>query len=196
MAGMAIFSKSAIEMMVKTEETTGDLHQAVEAMVREHSRFVFRLAYSILRNHSDAEDAAQEVFIRVLKNKDKLAEVREQKLWLAKIAWRVTLDWKKSVQKRRPAEGSELILEGLSARGLNAEQSMSQQQMVALLEKMVATLPSDLRETLALSTVQELNSAEIAEVLGIPEGSVRGRLMRARTILKQKMSVAMGESNG
>src|SRR6185312_16890705 len=116
MAGMAIFSESAIEMMVKTEETTGDLHQAVEAMVREHSRFVFRIAYSILRNHADAEDATQEVFIRVLRNKDKLADVREQKLWLAKIAWRVTLDWKKSVNKRRPADESELILDDLSSR--------------------------------------------------------------------------------
>jgi RNA polymerase sigma-70 factor, ECF subfamily len=195
MCGMAILSEPTIEMTV-TEAATGSVHLAVEAMVREHSRLVFRIAYSVLRNHADAEDATQEVFIRVLKNRDKLADVREQKLWLAKIAWRVTLDWKKSVDRRRPADESGLILDDLSAAHTSADDVIAGKQMAALLEKMMATLPADLREPLALSTVQELNSTQIAEVLGIPEGSVRTRLMRARTILKQKMSAVMGESNG
>jgi RNA polymerase sigma-70 factor (ECF subfamily) len=195
MCGMAIPSEPTIEMTV-TEETAGNVHQVVEGMVHEHSRLVFRIAYSILRNHADAEDATQEVFIRVLRNKEKLADVREQKLWLAKIAWRVTLDWKKSVDRRRPADDSELILDEVSAPSANAEQLVAGKQMTAFLEKMMATLPPDLREPLALSTVQELNSTQIAEVLGIPEGSVRTRLMRARTVLKQKMAAVMGKSNG
>lgn len=194
---MALLSESAIEMMVKTEDAAAlDVHQAVEAVVREHSRFVFRLAYSILRNPDDAEDATQEVFMRVLKNKSKLAEVRETKLWLARIAWRVTLDWKRSRERRRPAADSDTIIGELSMPGSSAEQLVSDRQMKVLLEKMMATLPADLRETLALSTVQELNSGEIAAVLSIPEGSVRTRLLRARTLLKQKMAAAMGESNG
>jgi RNA polymerase sigma-70 factor (ECF subfamily) len=60
--------------------------------------------------------------------------------------------------------------------------------MQQILERMIATLPDDLRQTLELSTVQELNSAEIADVLEIPEGSVRTRLMRARKLLKEKLS--------
>jgi len=196
MVGQAILSGPAIQMMVTTSEATSDLHQAVEAVVREHSRFVFRLAHSILRNRDEAEDATQEVFVRVLKNKDKLADVRDQKLWLAKIAWRVTLDWKKSLDKRRPAKGSDFVLEALPSGAQGADRKLEVKQTSALLETMVATLPAELRETLALSTVQELNSSEIAAVLGIPEGSVRTRLMRARNLLKQKMSAAMGERNG
>ena len=196
MAGQAILSGPAIQMMVTTSEATSDLHQAVEAVVREHSRFVFRLAYSILRNRDEAEDATQEVFIRVFKNKEKLSGIADQRLWLAKIAWRVTLDWKRLLDRRRPAEGSDLVLEALPSKAQGADRKLEAKQMSALLETMVATLPSDLRETLALSTVQELNSSEIAAVLGIPEGSVRTRLMRARNLLKQKMSVAMGERNG
>jgi RNA polymerase sigma-70 factor (ECF subfamily) len=197
MSEMAILSESELQMMVGTEDTTaGAIDHTIEKMVREHSRFVFRLAYSILRNHSDAEDATQEVFIRVLKNKHKLSDVREHKLWLAKIAWRVSLDWKKSLDKRRPATESALLLDQLPAISSHADDAIASAQMRALLEKLIATLPADLRETLALSTVQELNSAEIATILGIPEGSVRTRLMRARTILKQKMSAALGEANG
>ena len=195
MCGMAILSEPTIEMTV-TEGAAVNVSQVVEAMVREHSRLVFRIAYSVLRNHADAEYATQEVFIRVLRNKEKLADVREQKLWLAKIAWRVTLDWKKAVDKRRPADESALILDDISATHTGADDLIAGKQMAALLEKMMATLPSELREPLTLSTVRELNSTQIAEVLGIPEGSVRTRLMRARTILKQKMAAVMGESNG
>src|SRR3954470_1429350 len=169
MSGMAILSEPAIQMMSETEDAISrGLHQAMEGIVREHSRFVFRLTYSILRNHSDAEDATQEVFIRVFKNKDKIADVRETKLWLAKIAWRVSLDWKKSLDKSRPAPDSDVVIESIAAEGRSADDSIAAAQMKALLEKMIATLPADLRETLALSTVQELNSTEIAAVLNIP----------------------------
>jgi RNA polymerase sigma-70 factor (ECF subfamily) len=192
---MAILSEPQLQMMVETGETTaGDL--TVESLVREHSRFVFRIAYSILRNHSDAEDAAQETFIRVLRNRSKLADVREPKLWLAKIAWNVALDHKKSLARRRPAADDDVSVDNFPAAGPQADEAVASAQMRSLLEKMIATLPSDLRETLALSTVQELNSNQIADILGIPEGSVRTRLMRARTLLKQKMAAALGERNG
>jgi RNA polymerase sigma-70 factor (ECF subfamily) len=59
------------------------------------------------------------------------------------------------------------------------------------MEKMIAALPEDLRQPLELSTVQEFNSAEIAEVMGIPESSVRTRLMRARRLLKEKLATLM-----
>ncbi len=60
--------------------------------------------------------------------------------------------------------------------------------MQQILERLIAALPNDLRRTLELSTVQELNSTEIAEILNIPENSVRTRLMRARKLLKEKLS--------
>lgn len=192
MAGMAIISEPAVEMTTAAETSESDLGLAVEETVREYSRFVFRLAYSILRNHDEAEDATQEVFMRVLKNRGKLAGIRDRKLWLARIAWRVALDWKSSAAKRRPAEHSDAILSELPSASQSPDQTLAAKQLSALLERAVATLPPDLRETLALSTVQELNSMEIASVLGIPEGSVRTRLMRARALLKQKLSVAMG----
>jgi RNA polymerase sigma-70 factor (ECF subfamily) len=53
----------------------------------------------------------------------------------------------------------------------------------------VDALPEELRQPLALSTVDELNSREISEILGVPEGTVRTRLMRARQILRQKLTV-------
>src|SRR5436190_13647582 len=97
MAGQATLTDAFMGMMDKTETSKAlesGIDVAVEDIVREHARLVFRIAYSILRNHDDAEDAAQEVFLRVLKYKNKLADVRDRKVWLARIAWRVSLDRK------------------------------------------------------------------------------------------------------
>jgi RNA polymerase sigma-70 factor, ECF subfamily len=60
----------------------------LENAVREHARMVYRIAYSVLRNHHDAEDATQETFVRVLRYKRKLEGIEDPKTWLAKIAWR------------------------------------------------------------------------------------------------------------
>ena len=61
----------------------------LERLVREHARLVYRVAFSVLRHHHDAEDAVQETFMRVLRYRAKLKEVREPKTGLARIAWRV-----------------------------------------------------------------------------------------------------------
>jgi RNA polymerase sigma-70 factor (ECF subfamily) len=199
MAGQAILSDAIIGIMPKAETETvlkSGVDVVIEGIVREHARFVFRVAYSILRNHDDAEDATQEVFVRVLKYREKLADVRNHKVWLARITWRVSLDWKSARTRARESHDAdpEVLLE-LAAVGPGAEQVLASQQLKSLLDKMIATLPPDLRDTLVLSTVQELNSSEIAEVLGIPEGSVRTRLMRARNLLKRKLAPSMEKLN-
>jgi RNA polymerase sigma-70 factor (ECF subfamily) len=63
--------------------------------------------------------------------------------------------------------------------------------MMSLLERLVSSLPRDLREALILSATEELTSAEISQVLGIPEGSVRTRLLRARQILREKLAALL-----
>lgn len=70
---------------------------ALESAVREHARLVYRIAYSVLRNHQDAEDATQETFVRVLRYGRKLEGVRDQKTWLARIAWRVAIERRKKL---------------------------------------------------------------------------------------------------
>ena len=88
-AGEAILSGAA-----PIERTDNELSQdeMLEALVREHSRLVYRIAYAVLRSHHDAEDATQETFMRVLRYSSKLAAVENQKTWLARIAWRVAVD--------------------------------------------------------------------------------------------------------
>lgn len=172
--------------------------EAVEGLVAEHSSMVFRIAYSVLRNHHDAEDAVQECFLRALKYGKGLERIRNPKTWLARIAWTAALD-RRSERGRAPASDPETerkILEQLPDTTLGADELIAGKEMQQLLERMIATLPEELRLPLELSAVRELNSAEIGETMGIPENSVRTRLLRARRILKEKLSFLMEARHG
>ena len=76
----------------------------------------------------------------------------------------------------------------ISSDEVSAEQSAIERQSIDRVHRLIASLPDDLRYPLVLSAVEELNSRQIAEVIGIPESSVRGRLMRARQLLKEKLA--------
>ncbi len=164
--------------------------EQVEAVVRQHARFVYQVAYAVLRHPQDAEDAAQETFIRVWKHAKELSGVLNQRAWLARIAWRVAIDRR----RKHPLIGTDEDLPELPANGTGAEASVIRRQQVALLERMIATLPRELQETLTLSTVEEMTSVEIGEVLDIPESTVRVRMLRARQMLREKLQ-AITERN-
>jgi RNA polymerase sigma-70 factor (ECF subfamily) len=196
MAGQAILRDTVLKPALAMEIVT----PTIETLVADHFRMVFRIAYSILRNHHDAEDAAQECFLRVWKHKDRLHEIGNAKTWLARIAWTTALDKRRSSHKMlslNDGESGADLLESLSDETPAADEQLAERQKQQLLQRLIAGLPDDLGQTLELSTVQELNSAEIAEVMKIREGSVRTRLFRARKQLKEKLAVLLeGKRHG
>jgi RNA polymerase sigma-70 factor, ECF subfamily len=160
--------------------------------VREHARMVFQIAYSVLRNHHDAEDASQEVFLRVWRYRGKLDEVADVKAWVARIAWRVAVE-------RRPRtlvvslddQAFTAVRDSLQDDSSDAESQAAHHQMQAWLQVAIGELPQDLRDPLLLSTVQGMNAPEIAAVLNVNEGTVRTRLFRARERLKQMLTQSL-----
>lgn len=208
MAGQAIQGATILRQAKMSEATATE--SAIGFLVAKHTPMVFRIAYSILRNHHDAEDAAQECFLKVLKvvqkSNARLAQVRNTKTWLARVAWTTALDRR---SHRSAVRDHEILAEDSAAAvdpeppemqramdqfpdaALAPDQFLAEREMQSVLEKLIAALPEELRQPLELSTVQELNSAEIAEVMGIPEGSVRTRLLRARRLLKEKLATLL-----
>jgi RNA polymerase sigma-70 factor (ECF subfamily) len=201
MTGQAVLGETVLKSAMAMEAAA----PTVETLVTGHSVMVFRIAYSILRNHHDAEDAAQECFLRVWKHKDRLHEVNNPKTWLARIAWTTALDKRRSsramvslnmVSLSDEQYGAELM-QAIPDSAPVADEQLVGAEMQQILERLIAGLPEELRHPLELSTVQELNSAEIAEVMKIPEGSVRTRLFRARKQLKEKMAILLeGRKHG
>jgi RNA polymerase sigma-70 factor (ECF subfamily) len=157
----------------------------LESAVREHARLVYRIAYSVLRNPADAEDATQEIFLRVLRYGKKMAAINDQKAWLARIAWRVAVQRRKTMAKAsaRTEEAGETLV----ASGQGADRVLLEQERSAVLERLISTLPSPLRDALVLSTLEEIAPREVASMLGISEAAVRSRSFRAREILRERL---------
>src|SRR5262249_2451576 len=94
MAGQALVEEAILEELQAAKDETP--LESIEALVAEPSLMAFRIAYSILRNHHDAEDAVQECFLRVVKFAGRMHKVRNPKTWLARIAWTAALDRRSS----------------------------------------------------------------------------------------------------
>jgi RNA polymerase sigma-70 factor (ECF subfamily) len=156
---------------------------ALAALVSQYAGTLYRVAFSVLRNPSDAEDAVQEAFLRVLRHRDTLDEVRDQRVWLIRIVWNIVLDRKRRSKTRPETDDVTELARVLPSGGLSAEQIASAAQHHAHVLSCVEQLPVKEREVLMLSAFEELNSVEIASVLDISESSVRSRLFRARNLM-------------
>ena len=165
----------------------------IEALVREHSRLVFRIAYSVVRNHADAEDVVQEVFLRVAKYG--VAGIEDAKSWICRIAWRASIDRFRSVGRADQEEFDER-LHAPRIRPAGTEQEVISRETLVLLDRLIAMLPKNERDALLLTSVEEMSSAEAAKVLGTTETSIRARVFRARQRLAEKLQKLTGTKYG
>lgn len=156
---------------------------ALAALVEQYSGTLYRVAFSVLRNPADAEDAVQEAFLRVLRHRDTLGEVRDHRVWLIRIVWNIVLDRKRRAKTRPETDDVEELARVLPSSGLSAEELAAAAQHHAQVLACVEQLPAKERAVLQLSAFEELSSVEIAAVLGITESSVRSRLFRARNLM-------------
>jgi RNA polymerase sigma-70 factor (ECF subfamily) len=148
--------------------------------VERQSRFVFKVAWAVLRNAQDAEDAVQEVFLKLYRN-NAWQTICDERAFLARSTWRLALSRVRTRHNAGPQQDSREPQP-------DPEQALLASDWTALVHRLLDALPDDLRLPLALSAIDELSSAEVALVMGIPEGTVRTRIMRARRILKQKLA--------
>ena len=161
--------------------------EALAALVEQYASTLYRVAFSVLRNAADAEDAVQETFLRVLRHKATLGEVRDHRVWLIRIVWNIVLDRKRRAKSRPEIDDIGDLVRVLPATGLSAEDRAAAAQHHAQMLQLVDSLPPKEREVLVLSAFEELSSVEIAEVLGVTESSVRSRLFRARNIMAERL---------
>lgn len=168
---------------VHEENAQHATERVLAGLVEQYAPTLYRVAFSVLRNAADAEDAVQEAFVRVLRHRDTLDEVRDQRVWLIRIVWNIVLDRKRRAKTRPETDDVADLARVLPASGLSADERAAAAQHHAQILQLVEKLPAKEREVLILSAFEELNSVEIAEVLGITESSVRSRLFRARNLM-------------
>ena len=169
------------------EEAVGREEQFA-ALVERQARFVYRVAYSVVKNAEDAEDVVQEAFLKLYRT-GAWRGMEEEKAYLARVAWRIAVG---RVQRlpRREMVGGEAAMDGLVSGESSPEDLAMRRSEELRLRQLIEELPEDLRQTLRLSSLEEMSSREVGMVMGIPEGTVRTRLMRARAELRRRFEAA------
>jgi RNA polymerase sigma-70 factor (ECF subfamily) len=166
----------------------GDM-SAFEALIARHKARVCRTLYLLLANPDDVEDAAQEVFIRVFRHLSTFRGESEFSTWLHRIALNTLRNWMRTHRQtislealtgdRYPDMGHETVEKQV----LSIEESME-------VRRALAALPEHYRETIVLRHFHDLSYEEIAQIQGVPLGTVRSRIAKGRQILLDKLSAA------
>ncbi len=172
---------SALIARAETHDAKAEFGERVAA----NQRRVFQIAYSVLGNPADAEDVAQEAFLRAYQKLESLRDAEKFRGWVNRIVFRLALNRKRG-HRRRLARDTEwqvsesrLTVDGM----IEGEQRMMLDRLRLEMER----LPEKLRSVLQLSVVEEMEAEDVGAVLGIPAGTVRSRLHSARKLLLEVM---------
>lgn len=166
-----------------------DRQAAFARLATEHARFLYRVAWSVLRHAEDAEDCVQEALLKLYRG-ESWRQMTNERGFLGSVVWRLAID-RRSARRQAADEGAELQI--VDARP-TPESVAADTDERAMLHELIAGLPEELRDTLRLSALEELNSREIGELMNVPEGTVRTRLMRARAKLHERWAARRGEA--
>ena len=154
------------------------------ALVETYSALLFRVAHSVLRGRAEAEDVVQDVFVRVLEHRRSLPAVRDMRVWLVRIAWNLAIDRRR---RRRPEQMDESFAQSLVASSVPADKALDEAQRMNAVLREMERLPKGERDVLLLSAIEELETVEMAKVLGRSESAVRALLFRARVRLRERL---------
>jgi RNA polymerase sigma-70 factor (ECF subfamily) len=164
-------------------------------IVRRYQRAIHGLAYGLTRNPSDADDLAQETFVRAWGAIGRFRVGEPLHPWLSRITVNLAFSLFRR-RKRRPEDPIEPMLEAGRQFGADDDpaEHAATRERDARLGAAFEELSSEHQAVLVLRAVEDMSYHQIAEVLGVPEGTVMSRLSRARAELKARLAARTGES--
>ena len=149
---------------------------------------LYRIAYAWCHDAALADDLVQETLSRAWKQRGQLREEAALKGWLVAIMNRCWLD---HLRARRDFEDIDALGDELESTAETPEQRCDREKLIACVRAAVARLPLGQRQVLTLVDLEEFGYAEVADILGIPVGTVMSRLSRARSALRMLLDQAM-----
>jgi RNA polymerase sigma-70 factor (ECF subfamily) len=170
--------------------------EAVRHLVSSNNQRLFRAAWSILKNRSEAEDALQSCYSKALSAIGTFEGRSSLTTWLTRIAINEALARRRAQERRRrhlEAEGVQVLetYREQLAKGSYApspEAEAAREQLRAILERAIGDLPENFRTVFVLHEIEGVSVEDAAEALAIPTGTVKTRLMRARRKLQQALA--------
>ncbi len=173
----------------------GDI-RAFEALVDKYKNMVFTISFRMLGNHADAEDASQEVFLRLFNSLKKYNSNHKFSNWLYQITMNICRD---ELRKRKNTKGNVSLDEPLKEQDGKdiaslipddynlPERIVEENELRDKLEMAIQKLPSDYREPLTLRYTKGLSYEDISSILKLPVGTVKVRIHRARRMIREAL---------
>jgi RNA polymerase sigma-70 factor (ECF subfamily) len=193
-------SASEAQLLTRLRHRDDD---AFEQLVRQYGARLLAAARRVLNNEQDAQDAVQEAFLSAFKALDQFTGMAKLSTWLHRIVINAAL-MKLRSRRRRPEASIEELLPRFDAQGewetpvshwnTPAEELLQQQQTRTLVRQSIDRLPETYRTVLLLRDIEELDTEEVANILGITANAVKIRLHRARQALMTLLTTVLPET--
>jgi RNA polymerase sigma-70 factor (ECF subfamily) len=163
---------------------------AWETIVRRYRRKVFNIAYKFVGRHDEAEDLTQDVFLKLFKSLHTFDRRANFSTWLISVSRNLCIDHYRSVRRERESINRDVDVVTLArpSDGETPQTLLERRDRVAILRAALDKLAPSLRAAIMLRDIQELSYQEIAQRLGVPEGTVKSRINRGRTELARQIA--------
>lgn len=177
---------------------------AFDEIVERYQHKIYRYVKRLVDNETDAEDITQEVFLKALNSLHGFREESTLQTWLFRIATNLCRD---TIRRRQRERGWLPLWRHRDAESVDEEESvldlpdtqneperlLLQQELSTVLHRAIDSLPEAMRQTLVLHDLESLSYEEVAQVLGVPVGTVKSRLFHARARLREALASYMNE---
>ncbi|MDI1480585.1 sigma-70 family RNA polymerase sigma factor [Polyangium sp. y55x31] len=178
---------------------------AFNELVVAYERRVFALVFRMIGRRDEAEDLAQEVFVQVFKAIDQFRGESKLSTWIFRIAVNLCKNKAKYLSRRKVGEQEDVHeiadrVDGDGGKGVTVSGAINRpdeilegMQLERIVKRAIEQVDADFREVLILRDVEDMSYDEIAEVTGLPEGTVKSRIFRARAQLRALVEKALGD---
>jgi RNA polymerase sigma-70 factor (ECF subfamily) len=161
------------------------LAREFEERVLDSSALAYRVALGVLRRHEDAEDVAQEAFVRAHRAFGSLRDRERFRSWMVRVAFRLALDRRRGDRRRQRREDA--VAADAERVTESVEQTVARAEVRERVGEAVDALPEKLRIVTVLAAIEGHGMAQVAALLDLPEGTVKSRLHLARKTLAEKL---------
>ena len=165
----------------------GDI-RAFESLVKQYERLVFYVIHRVVKDEHAAEDICQEVFIKVHKSLERFNFQSKLSTWIARISYLTAINYSRKYNREKASEYPDDI-ENYHFTADTPEHLLTKKDTANYVEQLILQLPERYRTVLTLFHLNEFSYLEIEEITGMPEGTVKNYLFRARKLLKEKLEV-------
>lgn len=192
-----VLAADAPDLELAFRASAGDT-VAFEAIMRRHNRLLFRTARAILKSDADAEDALQQAYLRAWQALGDFRADARLSTWLVRIVVNEALGHlRRRPLKLVPLDSAISSIEGGDQNWLHddrdhgPDRAAMRSELRRIMEARIDRLPDDFRSVFMLRAVEEMSVEEVSQMLEIPEATVRTRFFRARSLLREGLSLDM-----